>query len=73
LIAATAGVAVPIPEFEALRALASRVINEHVDYDGLCAVCGSAFPCGRAVLAEHNLGLVRETRSRQSTSVEPGR
>jgi len=46
------------PELEALRALASRVINQHVDDRGLCAVCGSAFPCERAVLAEHNLALL---------------
>ncbi len=45
------------PEFEALRALATRVINQHVDDHGLCAVCGCAFPCERAVLAEHNLDL----------------
>ena len=46
------------PELEALRALASRVINQHVDDRGLCAVCGSAFPCELAVLAEHNLDLL---------------
>jgi len=34
------------------------VINDHLDDDGLCAVCGSAFPCERAVLAEHNLDLL---------------
>jgi len=68
-----ADTAVPMPEFEALRGLATRVINEHVDDDGLCAVCGSAFPCERAALAEHNLGLVRDPRSRRSTSMEPGR
>ena len=49
--------AVLTPEFEALLSLATRVINDHVDDDGLCAVCGSAFPCERAVLAEHNLDL----------------
>jgi hypothetical protein len=43
-------------ELDALRALASRVINEHVDdCTGLCRACGSAFPCARACLAEHNL------------------
>ena len=42
--------AVLTPEFEALRALATRMINDHVDDHGLCAVCGCAFPCkpGRA-------------------------
>ncbi|KWX02437.1 hypothetical protein [Carbonactinospora thermoautotrophica] len=38
-----------------LSTIASQVLNEHVNDAGLCAVCGSAFPCGRAVLAEHNL------------------
>lgn len=38
-----------------LSTIASQVLNEHVNDHGLCAVCGSAFPCGRAVLAEHNL------------------
>lgn len=46
-----------VPELMALLALATRVINDHVDDGGLCAVCGSAFPCERAVLAEHNLAL----------------
>ena len=46
-----------MPQLETLRALATRVINEHVDDRGLCAVCGSAFPCERAALAERNLAL----------------
>jgi len=45
-------------ESEQLRALATRVINEHVDDRGWCAVRGCAFPCERAVLAEHNLDLL---------------
>ncbi len=40
---------------ELLRSTATVVLNEHVNAYGLCAVCGSAFPCERAVLAEHNL------------------
>nr|MBA3338380.1 hypothetical protein [Geodermatophilaceae bacterium] len=48
----------PTPELQALRALATRAVNDHVDDLGLCAVCGSAFPCERAVLAEHNLDLL---------------
>lgn len=28
------------------------------DDSGLCAVCGYAWPCERAVLAEHNLMAV---------------
>ena len=43
-------------ELDALRALASRVINEHTDDgNGTCQKCGNAFPCPRACLAEHNL------------------
>jgi len=37
--------------------LAAKVINEHANRLGLCAVCGCAFPCARAVLAEHSLAL----------------
>jgi len=43
------------PEVLQLLALATSVMNEHVNDQGLCAVCGSAWPCERAVLAEHNL------------------
>ena len=44
-------------EVDALHQLATVVLNEHTNDHGLCAVCGSAFPCERAVLAEHNLAL----------------
>jgi len=44
-------------DIEQLAQLASVVLNEHTNDYGLCAVCGSAFPCERAVLAEHNLAL----------------
>jgi hypothetical protein len=44
-------------ELDALRQLATVVLNEHTNDRGLCAVCGCAFPCERAVLAEHNLAL----------------
>lgn len=44
-------------EIIALHQLATFVLNEHTDDRGLCAVCGCAFPCERAVLAEHNLAL----------------
>lgn len=47
----------PVTEVDKLHRLASVVINEHTDDNGLCAVCGCAFPCERAVLAEHNLAL----------------
>lgn len=38
-----------------LISAAASVINEHVNDQGLCAICGSARPCERAVVAEHNL------------------
>ncbi|WP_018686969.1 hypothetical protein [Actinokineospora enzanensis] len=44
-------------EVEALHQLATVVLNEHANDLGLCAVCGCAFPCERAVLADHNLTL----------------
>jgi hypothetical protein len=44
-------------EIDALHQLTTVVLNEHTNDLGLCAVCGSAFPCERAVLAEHNLTL----------------
>jgi hypothetical protein len=43
--------------FEALHQLATVVLNEHANDQGLCPACGCAFPCERAVLAEHNLTL----------------
>lgn len=45
------------PELEAMIALATQALNDHIDDAGLCAVCGSAWPCERAVLAEHNLAV----------------
>jgi len=44
-------------EIDALTRLATEVLNEHTNDHGLYAVCGCAFPCERAVLAEHNLAL----------------
>jgi len=38
-----------------MRATAVRVLTQHVSGEGRCLVCGSAWPCDRAVLAEHNL------------------
>ncbi len=40
---------------EASSSLTVRVLNTHTDHTGLCVVCGCAWPCERAVLAEHNL------------------
>jgi hypothetical protein len=45
------------PELEQLITLAAEVLNEHSNDHGLCAICGCAFPCERAVLAEYNLAL----------------
>lgn len=44
-------------EIAALHQLATVVLNEHTNDLGLCVVCGCAFPCERAVLADHNLTL----------------
>jgi hypothetical protein len=46
------------PELEALINLATRALNEHTNDAGQCAVCGCAWPCEYAVLAEHNLAAV---------------
>jgi len=46
------------PELELLSRTASAVLNEHLNDHGLCAVCGSAWPCERAQLAEHNLAVL---------------
>jgi hypothetical protein len=59
----SASVAVPVtdyfpPELELLCSRAVLVLNEHIDAAGLCAVCGSAWPCERVQLAEHNLAVL---------------
>ncbi|HVB44406.1 MAG TPA: hypothetical protein VNF47_17140 [Streptosporangiaceae bacterium] len=47
-------------------ATARREIRAHSDDGGLCAICGSAFPCPRAELAEFTLGsLAPAARSPQ--------
>lgn len=60
--------AVPIPGTDAwqlklarLRTVAVGVLNSHVNDHGRCAACGSDWPCGRAVLAEHNLAMFNDT------------
>ncbi len=45
-------------DLTSLRTAATREITEHLNDDGLCAICGSAWPCERVVLAEHNLALL---------------
>ena len=47
-----------VAEIEHLAQLASVVLNEHTNNQGLCAVCGCEFPCDSAVLAEHNVALL---------------
>jgi hypothetical protein len=54
---------IPVPDlvtdlFGTLASLATTVLREHIDDGGLCAMCGSAWPCERAVLAEHNLAVL---------------
>jgi hypothetical protein len=44
-------------EIDALTRHAAEVLNEHVNDHGWCVRCGVAFPCERAVLAEHNLAF----------------
>ena len=46
------------PELVRLCAMATRVLNEHTNDHDLCAVCGCAWPCARAQLAEHNLAFL---------------
>jgi hypothetical protein len=45
-------------EIERLAHLATAVLNEHTNDNGLCAICGCAFPCESAVLAEHNVAFL---------------
>jgi hypothetical protein len=62
VIAVTRADAYPVvslaAELEHLAQLAVRVLGEHVNDHGLCVVCGVAFPCESAVLAEHNTALL---------------
>lgn len=44
-------------EIVELASLASAVMNEHINDQGLCPICGLAWPCDRVVLAEHNLAV----------------
>jgi hypothetical protein len=40
------------PELAKLPATAYKEITEHSNHLGLCSICGCAFPCERAVLAD---------------------
>ena len=44
------------PPLVLLLHTAQREIDGHVNENGLCAICGSAFPCERASLADLALG-----------------
>jgi hypothetical protein len=46
------------PELMHLLATAQRVIDQHVNAYGMCAYCGSAWPCRHAQLAEFALAAV---------------
>jgi hypothetical protein len=46
------------PELKQLSATAADVLRAYVADQGRCTVCGSAWPCERAVLAEHNLAAL---------------
>ncbi len=50
-----------LPQLTRLRTVAIRMLNSHVSDRGQCAACGSDWPCGHAVLAEHNLVLCNDT------------
>jgi hypothetical protein len=40
-----------------LHALATIVFDEHQNNSDLCAICGTAWPCERVVLADHNFAV----------------
>jgi hypothetical protein len=42
-----------------LRAIATAIINLHINDRGECAACGCAFPCAAARVAESNLDYCR--------------
>jgi hypothetical protein len=46
------------PEFMHLLGTARRVIDQHVNVHGYCAVCGLIWPCQRAQLADFALAAV---------------
>jgi hypothetical protein len=42
-------------ELPRLAAQAGRVLDEHTDAGGRCAICGEPFPCERVILAAHTI------------------
>lgn len=47
-----------VTELVQLLALATRVMNEHTNDEGRCVICGSAWPCGRVLLAERTVAYL---------------
>jgi hypothetical protein len=43
---------------ELVCSIATTVLNEHVNDANLRAICGSAWPCERVLLADHNLTVL---------------
>jgi len=41
-----------LPELVQLLATAQHELDDHVNDHSLCSICGSAWPCERAVLAD---------------------
>jgi hypothetical protein len=48
-------------QIDTLTRLATVVLNEHTNADGLCAVCGCAFPCDRCSQPREGSSTVRLT------------
>ncbi|WP_240724234.1 ATP-binding protein [Frankia sp. B2] len=51
----------PERAFELLRGSAVRLLDRHVQRNGVCEECGCTWPCQVVVLAENNLTLVHDT------------
>ncbi len=54
-----------VAEIEHLAQIASVVLNEHINQEGLCAVCGCVFPCCSG-------GTQRRVAVATSEAAEPG-
>ncbi len=58
-VALATGCADRSTDLDRLHELATTVLNDHTNDNGLCAMCpGVAFPCDLAVTAEHNAALL---------------
>jgi len=60
-------------QIDTLTRLATVVLNEHTNADGLCAVCGCAFPCDRCSQPREGSSTVRLTSSARGWRVVSGR